>query len=1712
MVTLVPESPYRGVTMANDATLDDQTQAFKNVHAIDKGITDGLIRAIPALGTEAVDIASSSLGFTERDDISKAVTSDFPGLRDYILRNRGALEATTGIATVMLSAIPAARITKEAGPVTRALARIPGIGRITQLDQAALKTRQLLRVVDKQLAREGLSEAAALRATTTLKNPEILKALNVPHTINAAGEAVVKRNVVKNMSRMTSFAKGASQGIAAETGIYALGNENDMLYSDEAATNMFLAGIGVVVPGAFEAIQDAYKMRKFLSSDRYNQLADNAIDRGSFNKIADEALHKTGTQGQIATVNGSDVDQATMYALAANAKKVAPETERITNRLAYKRLQAANEDSARAFHFMNRATSEGIGVPNTGFSITKGSKTERHAQHVRALLEVDPTAFHGAEFVGKIPEGETISTLRSHFEDQTAALHDAAEALFKDGSPEAVEQAGRLTKLARHRESLVWMQARNMEVVPTHDTLGIRTEFSGNVKVAGSNLWEAEGLGIGVNDAGRPILPKGKTPQNLDLHDAQALFATGDRMLNAIKQRAKPVMQLSKKPSWFELDAAEEFLRRTENRGVVRWPGNLTRETAQVESLAQKVDIIKRSGKKTGTDFMLREKLNLPRLSSYERGTMGLDDTALDRFIEGVANGNDVRNYSLSDIKAGIADFKQGIDLAKYTSGDVDLLGNSFRLGKDFEGHSIAPLLVLKRPPESSLFTRGYLETRLANRQADIIGSLTSEVNRGTYVQQRTAQLLASPDYLEAIKTSRINDFQIQGLGSVGNKLALQYADSAFRDNPVLLAAQRLQSTGQKEIDAFFDSVLHMPVANTGKNASQIFSALRTQANSPSSHLVNQFITARRGWDLERDAVPLEGGMSGFKLQATEKNKRRWVQFFDSNMPKGALMRHQDGRVVSVDNTAMDALKAFSHIGDSIWKENNALMRAKGLGDIKHADWYVPSRDMTTKNKNVKFIIDGNGNAVQSLVTNSREEMTRLIAYLEKDPNSFLTDKARKQGYRIIGNEDVKRFATLWDRAYTGLNDPSIPIVQLGAKNKGAAQSPIVEFNAWEEGLKSFRSQYHRLNNDIVENVMRNQLDASRSRASALRSGEPISKAKPRNIHDYYQDLLLGRNPINNQGSRVGSIYKPIEQFGDDVLASAWERFTQSPLNPFKSGKRQAIRDYHALVKKFGDQVPFRDVNDYLFQKFAVQTPPTVRSVTGAVNQFTAGLMLRWMESAQAILNITGMINTSPSVIRYFTRSEGETAQQFAARVGHSATIIGDSSPVAIFDMPKIMQRAYSRAWKGEKAFTKEQWDFMRKRGYLDQEVAEFQRQLAAIGQSDEKWRLVMFGDANAPKGSVRSLGVEGLTSWMSDRSERFSRMYAHFVGLDIAQGIHGIKDFEAANVFAHDVANKVIANYNPLNRPEVFQGGIGAPLGLFQSYMFNYYQRLYRYIETGDMKSLAIQMSMQAGMFGAATVPGWQQYNDMYMWSEDGKTSATDGLYNRFGSAVGDLVTAGVLSNLPKLFGADGVALYTRGDASPRLPGVEGFPAQQVAGDFFKGFARGIDMFKSEHPGISGTEVFEVLNQMIPNRPISSFIDIGLGYSVDSRGNMISNDVRDGLNIAYRMMGMKPMRESKLREAYYSNQRENELQLAKRSKLLASARSLVRSGNPDAIPQIVEKYLTSGGNPAYLKNWMRDVILSAETPKAERELLDVLGNPNKMDQVNRLLNARAIE
>jgi hypothetical protein len=454
-----------------------------------------------------------------------------------------------------------------------------------------------------------------------------------------------------------------------------------------------------------------------------------------------------------------------------------------------------------------------------------------------------------------------------------------------------------------------------------------------------------------------------------------------------------------------------------------------------------------------------------------------------------------------------------------------------------------------------------------------------------------------------------------------------------------------------------------------------------------------------------------------------------------------------------------------------------------------------------------------------------------------------------------------------------------------------------------------------------------------------------------------------------------------------------------------------------------------------------------------------------------------------------------------------------DKGNIAIPDMVKIGQRALVRAWSPE---SEPYYNVMVQRGFLGHEMAEFNKQFGAI---DSKSSLMRFIDGDQSIGTPKTVGEmlrkKGLVGWMStltDKSYDFTRAWGQMIGLELADHL-GIVGMDNQVNFAHDIANKMIANYAPHNRPEVFQGAIGSTLGLFQRFMQEYYQRMFRYVETKDHAALVNQFVMQGTLFGINSLPGFSQYNQTQAWLDKHGSDPNFALRDRLGKNAADFFQHGVLANIPTLMGADGISVNTRGDAQLRVPGVLTLPpGLQVAGRVAGGVIAAANAFWKNQGTMTRQQMAEILANAMPNRPIAGLIQqMSGGDQVDAGGQLVA-DTTSNLEAVYRVLGMHSTRQQDQVDAYYANRAAQQHKAAADGMLRLATRAAIREGNTDAVPAIYQKYVENGGDPRQFTKWLKENQKAATSTRGARQLEQDLKatykDPVRMGQITRLLDS----
>jgi hypothetical protein len=1722
-------------------------------------LADTVASSIPGL--------SSALG-QQRGDLNRYVLSslDVPGLNDFYHNYKGGIEATSGVMGIVGSELVARKLTAPAGAFMGLLRELPYARRLATLDEQYNEAVGAVRSIDMNLAARGTLGAEQYVGRTVIDSNIFDPATNsfTPQAVEMA------RNVAVRNTKLLGAAKNVFHAGVVESVMAATLNQNGFLYDDSAAQNMAWQSFGLVAAGGAGWLQGAYAIRKAVNSDEIRRAFQGALDPEGFETARLQWKGKAVDPLEN-FLGGVYTDSGVNYSLNSRYLTEAPLGSDVAAlQLAENRSKLATQWEKQAQTEYQKVTIRGISSnPYTKFSLDAPG----YGNHLKWAVRRDPAAMYGVEQMGGIAEDMGVQQVHLNHVARIQERIDAAEEkmgsmlddegnLAEDADPDEFEKVQKTIKRLDFESSLTPMAMVDGEFMPISEAESFtnwqepKISFTADDKVGGvkgavfgSVSRDNHGLlsvadskkgGVSLDTGFIYHIPgKNKGVNNADLYDVMNLYRLADSAINRMARMTGP-LTLPKNPDWFQLDMAEELLRRSEGRANVVFPEGMTRDQARIESLIQKSGFIKQwdvtdsnaalKAETTGNTYegqlsKLRLRYNLPRLSAYERGILGSDaEHPVMSLLRGLGTmpEDEIRNMSLPDAQEAMAQFKRIGDVAPVQQSDLEDMGGSFSFMKDENGNPVRPLLAYKRPFKEAEWTFDTTAERLAAGKMWALTNLSGD-NADPFTKALTQGVINSPDFDDASHTNQLMDTQIQGgiagaspqsvAGAVGN--ALRTTDWRDRDNITMLAASRLRQM----VTRMTNEAMKAATAELG----QASTVLTNPRNASTKLLLNQFHSFGRGWDIAKNPVQMADGMYGFVLKPTQENAERFKTLFGREMDKNQLLISPKEQPVVLDEQGLGIQNVFNKSTDALRESKNTVLRANGLREIDYRDWYIPPP--ATDGKYIGFTFGPDGKVVPNLSV-----VADSPADFEKQKSQVLQKiQELGTGFAFRSQDSIRDFASIWDKAQMDFISPGITAVQPGKRQLGKLAGQSIDLNAFQNSLKTLQDGFQSHGTDVLETLFREQIASSKARSavSDLASANRASKVysvQNKNIYDMYLDNLLGRSKLNNK-SMVGNLYRTIEGPIDKFLAEAtppvaktWQAFTDwVGKTRIWDKSDQARKDFDALSQKLGAHMPFDDALQLSEARGYGAPSTTLKKLAGDMNQFSAAMILRMFETAQPLMNLSGILNAAPAVVRNFTPNRGESLEDFASRVGHSATIFTtpEGATYGVPDIVKMVNNGFKRAWSKE---AEPDFQYMMQRGYIGQEVAQFQRAFGTI-DSRSSWEKFFYGDPN--RTGFRSKGVAGWTGILSDKSEDFSRSWAHMIGLNVAEDM-GITQMDAKHSFAHDVANKMIANYSPNNRPEIFQGALGTPLGLFQSFIINYYERLFRYVEQGDYRALATQYATQAGLFGVSSLPGWQEYNSWHdRFFSNNPADENTATRRLFGQNGGDLIAHGLLSNLPALFGQQGGDLYSRGDVSIRqfqiadpssITGIlnSTTPAWNVMSKLYQGITSGIDLFRSTNPKLTHTEIGETLSNMIANRPLAGWVEqfLGNGNHTDQYGQIVTQ-TKGAMEMAYRLVGIRSQRQSDELEAFYANRNAQAHQAALQEQLSLHTRQLLRGGDYDAIPQVFDSYVKQGGDPRNFRRWLKTTYIAATNTRGQQQLAKVAKDPEKFDQVLRLLDSQ---
>lgn len=1732
------------------------------------GMFGSLVGSLGLSGVDLIDQTLSSVTPLDRGTINNSFLSVIgsPGLNQFAAENRGAVEVLSGVEAMFVANAVTNRILKPGGAVMTGLRNMPGLRSAIALDQSYDRALRAAGVGMREVAARGEMSAASLAGVLEYRSLGVKTALNL-------GKA-------RSGTRALGFAKGAREAAVFEGVFTTIANQNSVFFSNDWTENLAFGAFGVAFGGGLGRLQANWALRRAANTDSITAELTRAYDRRGFEaarrlQIDDPLLNDKKFLG---FDNGLLFDTATSRALHARDLRLATDTSERGIRLSANRNEAATQLQRLMFQDLNKGTQDGLhSVGRTGFNDSQPA-----FKALKEGIEREPTLLYGTSEIGVANPEVGIKVTDAMRKAALEKKIDGLNTLMKNGghikldklgqemivpleSAERLEITEALAKLRYDYSKQGFVQLFPGELAPMEfagiiDNLPFRrvkTESS-----AGKTVFYAEKLSetdhaIGIGDDLSVYTPGNLPVEKMTMHDTIHLYRVGRQAADRIAAGNK-VVTLGDKPNWFQLDMAERIIKQSGRPDLITFPKGMTREDAIVESFAQKVDAIRASGKENSAlrfgegytkkrpplndvaAFAARVKFNMPQLTPQQAGLLMSHENPVETLLYAFKDGDEVRAMGYNHLKAEV---KNAAIIKGLTEDFVrefdEMNGRSFDFLMSRDGEAIEPLMFYKRPLAQSDWTREAIDYSIASRKAFqrglLMGGTADPFNRAL-----AEGLFNDPNYRQALEIGQLADNQhtsiIPGLGNQAPQsffggLTGAIATREWRDRDILtmLSASRFKDAQ----DRLTRDIMAKVISDT---MGDVLTRVAGPRNGESRVMLNHFFSQRQGWTiaeavdeigkkLGRGAtreVTLPNGKVGYQfiLENSVNNKTRFEAQFGRPMEKSQPLVNAQGVPIVVDDLGMEALTRFEGLSEYRRKAQNTLLRAQNMSEIQRQFYWVPSQE--TYGKFVAMTFDATGKVVPGwgIVANTAAELATREAELT-------TRQGFQAGWTVRRKDSVTQFMDLWDKAQMDWHDASLTMVQSGKVNKGRLSGQDIDLHAWERANAMMVDGFIDHGRDVLRFMTKDAVDAARIRAEVGRAETAVGSKdlKRGGIFDRYVQNIMGIPANSDKNGMIAPIFKAIEDRVDNflvdrtpssskVFTALQDKFRMVPWA--KNDTSQKLFD--KLVRDLGPYMPFKKVSELVEAQTGHAMPKELKEISAKISWYEATSKLRWLESVHAIMNFGSLVHNLPAVTKTLQRWTGETAEQHAKRVGHVATIFGDQAAVAVPNPAKMMYMAMKDARKSTMdEFTRKATE----RGYMNQEVAELERQFSAI-KTPGALRSFFFGNPHADTSTLagkiaKKGGLDYYLGYMSDKSEDFTRRMAMYYGRRLAD-IQGIAKVDDQLVYAHDIANKVIANYDPRNRQEIFQGALGAPIGLFQSYVVNYYQRLFRMFETRDTKAMASQFVWQSSMFGIQSFgPFWSAANSMFFDRGEAMEDMTDSLENRLGTADADVIMHGVLANLPKLFnllpgvdGVDGANIYTRGDINVRLPMVN-MPIADSIKKLWGGYHQMVDAISETHSTLTTNQIAEIVSNSLGNRPLAGMIEIfgADGYDTDPNGQVVSRaENLMSFDTAYRLMGVKSMTQQKDTEAFYANKEANEEQVARQTSLRLSTRANIRAGNFDALPELFVQYVENGGRREYFTRWYNDAMESALETRSQRQLEDLMKNGMKMAQVNRLLDA----
>lgn len=1679
-------------------------------------------------------LAGGVLPGVDKNDVVDLALGQFPETLNKFRRNEDSLRLAGDIAVSFIPGLAAVKL-------------IQGGSRLAQFAGRLKNTDSL---------RRHLFTSTALQANQQKVKLQIIDRLSA-----GAGNVGRQAFVSKQVARITrEFTRGrvidaAKEGVAFELGVLATLNDSDVLYSDDISTvgHLSFAVLGVVLPAGVAQIIARNVVNQ--SKRAATGIANGILDPAQIRSVANANF----TNNTDLALRGNAIDAAANR-IAVTMPASTPEftANKITN---LNSMFLANQKQGKELlEATMKQKVEGIRILQTGAS------TQQTIQIARQALSNDPNALAGVRtmFPGR-NVGEVIEQKAAEALKRRAVLDDEIDILgdIRLNPESTVTDINRqIKKIDRINEDLKEFDQLQVSIVSSggdrmpgsiYPKSGLFADNPDAVKFGKTS----SGLTGEIQTAKFTDLTQQRNPVELTIDQqlnmtgpklavmspktASVMFAHMQKFAESYVVKGKVTTVLTDKSSFLQWRLAQQIVEKNPE-AIVDFQitakigkfdpnnlaegiefGKLQKQFEEYENLLNKASKI-RSESVVDRNLlglspqMIAYRLDMPgaHMSTsvkqqtsvshplFGEGQSGLEQLYLSLIMQGEKHFPDtLKAGGLSGIRQLAANTIELVDLGLPVIRNTDSSVNIPLTGISVNKADIPSIVIVNRNIAKEQLTRRAIIEEAAGRQAEIFESFAKA---DTPLMKQMAEIITFPSFAAAKNIEEVSEASRFGVAVATSQRF------SFRNSIVFQALNNINTHFSKLTSEHITRVFDQPLlsAKTKITKRQAISSALSDLGSQVEFGLFAAAHENAFYKGLEPVLSKEDGLWRYPLigskgdkQQFEFNQTRWREVFkgtaNEEMPENAVLSYlKDGVVtpVAMREKAHNAIMAFADITREVGLEKAALRKIRTGGSFQLRNLHLPPVNLA--GQEVGFIFDALGTVRDTIRARSAEALDIEVA-----SSKVQKTLADNQGWQFMKQKDVERFADLDDNVTFQLRDAGS---LLGPKQAtGAIGSDVIAKQGaatMKEMITSLEKQFQAVSKQSLALAFEPELSRMRVLDDAIGvadSGKSIGRRFiDQSVFKAYSDTLLG-NEVSSTKGWVRDFNGTIETIYDGAFEKIRNIMgSNTIIDLLKKQTPLSAREAKQVDDALGNYNPYSSTIDFVEEQLGHRTPLTLKKNGAQFNGITTTLLLRFMEFSQALINVTGSVVNAPAIANALKPLRGENIVNYNSRMAPYGitfkTIESAQEAFATLSPVKSMVNVirYARTKQGV-ADTAE----AARRGMLQQQAAETNKVFSLSHDNFVK--------------SILQTGMD-MSTYISDKSEEMSRLYLHLMGLQIGRGA-GLTNKNALHTFANNVANQGIGDYRSYNRPGIFQGAAGTPVGLFQTFALNYSQRMFGYIENKQTKSLAVQAFMQGSIFGGNSIPGVAQLNQVIASANDEKTSFSEAIDKATGSTVfSDVILNGGLANLPRLLGSgDSVSIYSRGDANirklPSLLAPTDLPQLNVARNIMQGLSAAVDRFR-EGGQFSVQTIAEIIGTYSPSRPVARVFELIAGVSLDKQQELISNDVLTPLSIGARLMGLRPGAERELIAARFENRQQDALQREIKSRIRDAIAPMLRGGtlDGDALTTSLYDYLNAGGQPENFGALIEGIIISAVTPKSQLEISKYLRG-KQFEQAARLFS-----